>query len=190
MSVGPVRTTPVVRPVRPAQAIAPAANAASAKPAQAPAPKAPVVARGPVDTGSKFGGLVAGTAAGLGGAFSIALLWMVGGGSLLSGGPIGLGLMALSTAAGAGLGWLGGDRLGDMLEGKKAAGKPHTAAQVAGGAVGGVLGLAGGFWLGAMTLGGLVGTPAIGIVTAVAAAGLGALGGAEGAKRLASKLFG
>lgn len=184
MSIGPVRTAAPVRPVRPATAAKPA------QAAQAPAPKAPVVARGPVDTGSKVGGLVAGTAAGVGGAMSIALLWMIGGGSFLSGGPLGLGLMALATVTGAGLGWLGGDRIGDWLEGTKAQGKNHAVAQVAGGAVGGVLGLAGGFWMGAMTLGALVGTPAIGIVTGVAMAALGAIGGAEGAKRLANKVFG
>lgn len=183
MSIGPVRPSTPVRTVRPAAAATPA------KPA-APAPKAPVAARGPVDTGSKIGGAIAGTAAGVGGALSIALLWMVGGGSLLSGGPVGLGLMALATATGAGLGWLGGDRLGDTLEGKQAAGKRQLAAQVAGGAVGGVLGLAGGYWLGAMTFGALLGTPVLGLVTALGMAALGALGGAEGAKRLANKIAG
>jgi hypothetical protein len=181
-TIGSVRPTTPVRTARPAQA--PASNAA---PAQAPKPKAPAVARGPVDTGAKVGGSVAGLLAGAGGAASIALLFLAGGTMVT---PAGWAVMAGVTALGGGLGYLGGDRIGDMLEGKKATGKPHTVSQVVGGAAGGVLGLAGGFWLGGIALGRFFGGPAIGLVTGVAAAALGALGGAEGAKRLAAKITG
>ena len=183
MSIGNVRTTTPARPVT--RAAAPAQPAAAAAPA--PAPKAPVVARGPVATTSKVTGTVVGLAAGGAGAASLSLLWLIGGTAV----PVAAyAAMAGIAAVATGIGFLGGDRIGKMLEGQKDGGAKHAVAQVAGGAVGGVLGLTGGFWLGAWALGGLVGTPVIGLATGAAVAVLGALGGAEGAKRLMKAVTG
>lgn len=178
MQIGPTRpVTPASRPTSRVIQAAPAARK--------PAPAQAIRAQGAPDTASKVGGTLLGTAAGVGGAYSLWALLTIGSGAVPLLGWAAMGAMVLT---GAGLGFLGGDRLGDKLEGKQATGKPHKLAQLGGGALGGVLGLAGGFWLGAFTLGSLAGTPLVGLATGALAAGLGALGGAEGARRLVDYL--
>jgi len=181
MSIGNVRPTTPVRPLTRAAAPAPA------QAAQAPAPKAPVVARGPVADRSKVTGTMVGLAAGAAGGASWGLMWLVTGAAVP---PIVWGVTAAIAVAAAGVGFLGGERIGKMLEGTKGTGAKHVVAQAMGGTVGAVLGLTGGFWLGAFALGTLVGTPLVGLATGAVVAVLGAMGGAEGAKRLAAAVTG